>query len=70
MGSKRYYIQSDYSTSDAEKKEQELRPFRKIEDSFKKIIVTGDITPMFYNDKGILTMSIYDFLLKPDNLVQ
>lgn len=70
MGSKRYYIQSAYSMPTEDKKEQELRPFRKIEDSFKKIIVTGDITPMFYNDEGILTMSIYDFLLNPNNIEQ
>ena len=70
MGSKRYYIQSAYSMPSEDKKEQELRPFRKIEDSFKKIIVTGDITPMFYNDEGILTMSIYDFLLNPNNIEQ
>jgi hypothetical protein len=70
MGSKRYYIQSAYSIPNKEKREQELRPFRKIEDSFKKIVVTGDITPMFYNDEGILTMSIYDFLLNPNSIEQ
>ncbi|MDD2647213.1 MAG: ATP-binding protein [Eubacteriales bacterium] len=70
MGSKRYYIQSAYSIPDEEKREQELRPFRRIEDSFKKIVVTKDITPAFYNDEGILTMNIYDFLLNPDSLEQ
>lgn len=68
MGSKRYYIQSAYSLPNAEKQEQEMRPFRKIEDSFKKIIITKDITPMFYNDEGFLTMSIYDFLLDSESL--
>lgn len=70
MGSKRYYIQSAYSISNEEKQEQELRPFRKIADSFKKIVVTKDMTPMFYNDEGILTMSIYDFILNPNSIEQ
>ncbi|MDO5563861.1 MAG: ATP-binding protein [Eubacteriales bacterium] len=66
--SKRYYIQSAYSLPNDEKREQELRAFRKIGDSFKKIIITKDITPMFYNEEGILTMSIYDFLLDADSI--
>ena len=40
-----------------------MRPFRKIEDSFKKIIVTKDVVPSAYDENGVLTVSIYDFLL-------
>lgn len=68
LGSKRYYIQSAYSIPDFEKKEQEIRPFGKIEDSFKKIIVTKDIVSAAYDDKGILTINIYDFLLNDNCL--
>lgn len=67
LGSKRYYIQSAYSIPDAEKKAQETRPFRKIDDSFKKLIVTKDIIPASYDENGILMIGIYDFLL--DNTV-
>ena len=63
LGSKRYYIQSAYSIPDADKKAQEVRPFKKIEDSFKKIIVTKDIVPTSYDENGVLTVNIYDFLL-------
>lgn len=63
MGSKRYYIQSAYSIPDADKKAQEVRPFVKIEDSFKKIIITKDIVPVSYDENGVLTVNIYDFLL-------
>ena len=63
-----YYIQSAYSLPNAEKKAQEVRPFRKIEDSFKKIIVTKDIIPATYDENGILTINIYDFLLNMDCL--
>ena len=68
LGSKRYYIQSAYSLPTEEKQNQEVRPFRKIDDSFKKIVVTGDMSPTYYNENGILFMNIYDFLLKPENL--
>lgn len=68
LGSKRYYIQSAYSLPTAEKQEQELRPLRKIDDSFKKIIVTKDIVPASYDESGVLTLSIYDFLLNPNAL--
>lgn len=63
MGSSRYYIQSAYSIPDEEKMLQETRPFRKIDDSFKKIIVTKDMVPKHYDEHGILTLNIYDFLL-------
>ena len=67
-GSNRYYIQSAYSIPDAEKQEQEIRPFRKIDDSFRKIVVTKDIVPSHYDEHGILIMNIYDFLLDPAKL--
>ena len=68
LGSSRYYIQSAYSLPDEEKRTQEIRPFRKIDDSFKKIVITKDIVPSYYDEFGILTMNIYDFLLNPECL--
>lgn len=68
LGSKRYYIQSAYSIPDEEKRIQEVRPFLKIDDSFKKIVITGDSVPTHYDDDGILFMNIFDFLLKPNSL--
>lgn len=65
LGSKRYYIQSAYMLADNEKREQETRPFKKIEDAFKKIIITKDIVAPYYDEYGILTINIYDFLLDP-----
>lgn len=66
LGSSRYYIQSAYSLPDEAKRIQEIRPFRKIDDSFKKIVITRDIVQPYYDDYGILTVSIYDFLLDPE----
>ena len=68
LGSSRYYIQSAYSLPDEAKRDLEIRPFRKIDDSFRKMIVTKDIVQPFYDDYGILTVSIYDFLLDPQFL--
>lgn len=65
LGSARYYIQSAYSLPDEAKRTQEIRPFRKIDDSFKKIIITKDLVPPYYDEYGILTINIYDFLLDP-----
>ena len=70
LGSSRYYIQSAYSLPDETKRNQEIRPFRKIDDSFKKIIVTKDIVQPHYDEYGILTVNIYDFLLDPQILVK
>ena len=63
LGSARYYIQSAYSLPDEAKRMQEIRPFRKIDDSFRKIVITKDIVQPHYDEYGILTMNIYDFLL-------
>ncbi len=67
-GSKKYYIQSAYMLGTAEKMEQEIRPFLKINDSFKKMVITSDTPKPFYNDAGILIMNVYDFLLNADSL--
>ena len=66
LGSSRYYIQSAYSLPDEAKRSQEIRPFRKIDDSFKKIVITKDIVQPYYDEYGILTVNIYDFLLDPE----
>ena len=68
LGSARYYIQSAYSLPDEAKRNQEIRPFRKIDDSFKKIVVTKDIVPTHYDENGILTVNIYEFLLNPGSI--
>ena len=67
-GSRKYYIQSAYMLGTEEKMAQEIRPFLKINDSFKKIVITSNIPRPFYTEDGILMMSVYDFLLNPDSL--
>lgn len=68
QGSKRYYIQSAYRLADEEKVKQEEASLRNIDDSFKKIIILGEYTPVLHNEAGITTIGIYEFLLNPNSL--
>lgn len=68
QGSRRYYIQSAYKMMDEEKVRQEEMSLRNIDDSFKKIIILGEYTPVLHNESGITIISIYDFLLKENSL--
>ena len=68
LGSRRYYIQSAYRMENKAKIAQEEASFRNIDDSFKKIIVVGEHTPVFHNEAGITIISIYDFLLNSNSL--
>lgn len=68
QGSRRYYIQSAYRMIDEEKVRQEEASLRNIDDSFKKIIILGEYTPVLHNESGITIISIFDFLLKDNSL--
>jgi hypothetical protein len=63
LGSKRLYIQSALHLPDEQKESQEKRPLIEIPDSFEKIVLVRDVVKPTYDNYGILTMSIYDFLL-------
>lgn len=68
LGSKRYYIQSAYSIPDEFKMQQEIRPFDKTKDSFKKIILVERSMKPRMNEKGYVMMGIKEFLLNPNSL--
>ena len=68
MGSKRYYIQSAFSLPDDKKRAQEKASLINVNDSFKKIIIVKDVVKPLHDNDGILTMSIYDFLLNEHSL--
>ncbi len=68
LGSLRYYIQSAYRMETDEKSRQERASLLKVDDSFKKIIITGEESPVTRDETGITTISIYDFLLKDNSL--
>ena len=62
LGYRRLYIQSAYSIADDNKREQELRPLRNINDSFRKIIIVWDNIARYQNNDGVLYVNIFDFL--------
>jgi len=62
-GSQRIYVQSAYSMPDEEKRDQEQRPLIKINDSFRKIIISGEHKGKFYNEEGVLRIGVFEFLL-------
>ncbi len=68
QGSKRYYIQSAYAIPDQAKMEQEQRSLMLTGDFFKRLIITKDTPAPYYNESGVLIMSVYDFLLNQNSL--
>lgn len=67
-GNLRYYIQSAFAINSEEKKEQERNSLKRIDDSFKKIIIVRDNIVSRYDEYGIYYVGIRDFLLRDDFL--
>lgn len=67
-GSEKFYLQSAFSMSNEEKREQEHRGLLSIPDSFKKIIVVGDARKVRRDENGIVTIGIRNFLLDENSL--
>jgi len=66
---KRYYIQSAYVIPNEDKLNQELASFRNINDTFKKILVRRDpYLNRYYDEEGILHMSLMEFLTNENSL--
>jgi hypothetical protein len=66
---KRYYIQSSYRVDNEERLNQELASFRNINDAFKKILILRDpYLNRFYDDEGILHISLLEFLTNENSL--
>ena len=67
-GGERIYIQSAYRMDEPDKKDQELRPFLKMNDGFRKIVLVGDDVPPHVNEKGIMIMNVIDFMKDSNSL--
>ena len=67
-GDKRYYIQSALELSTEEKWKQEEQSLLSISDSFKKIVIQRQMVAPWYNNHGVLCISVEDFLLNQDSL--
>ena len=68
-GNLRYYIQSAFSIDSEDKKEQERNSLKRINDSFKKIIIVKDNIIPIYDEFGIYYIGIKDFLMSDDVIV-
>lgn len=69
-GTKKYYIQSALNVSDPNKLQTEMRPLKKTNDFFKKILIVKTSMKPWVDDSGILHLGLYDFLLNEDSLEQ
>ncbi len=61
-----YYLQSAFFIDNEEKRKQEKNSLLKINDNFKKIIITKVNSGNYYDEDGILYLNLYDFLLDED----
>ena len=55
---------------DDDKREQECTSLKKIDDSFKKIIIMRDDIKPYHDNNGFYIVGLMDFLLKPDLIEQ
>ena len=62
-GNRRYYIQSALTVGEEAKRQQEVRPFSRIPDSYKKVVVVKDDIIPWYDERGVLYLGIERFLL-------
>ena len=67
-GAERIYIQSAYRLPTEEKEAQEKRSLLNTNDNFRKIIIVSEDIKRKIDDHGIITMSLFDFLLDSSSI--
>ncbi len=68
LGNRKYYIQSALSLESSEKRLQEAKSLYYIDDSFKKIIVTKNGLNTSVDEKGVVIIDLFEFLLNQNSL--
>ena len=63
LNGRQYYIQVAYTVREAETRERELSAFRRLDDGFKKILLTMDRNPLTNLERGYQMLHLFDFLL-------
>ena len=61
-GQDKYYIQSAYRIDDEDKRNQELNSLKRIDDSFRKVVIVGDDIAPWTDDDGISYIGLFQFL--------
>lgn len=69
-GSDRVYIQSALEMRTPEKAAQEKASLLGINDSFKKVVLVRDVVKPLRDERGVVTMSVFDFLLDENSLAR
>lgn len=67
-GSDRIYVQSALEIRTPEKAAQEKTSLLGINDSFKKVVLVHDVVKPLRDERGVVTMSVFDFLLDENSL--
>lgn len=67
-GSDRVYIQSALEMRTPEKAAQEKASLLGINDNFKKVVLVRDVVKPLRDEWGVVTMSVFDFLLDENSL--
>ena len=65
---KRFYIQVSFTIEEESTKERELSAFRKLDDGYKKILITMDRNPLTNLENGYQMIHLFDFLLNENAL--
>lgn len=61
-GKEKVYIQSAYRMDDEAKRNQELRSLKRIDDSFRKMVIVGDDIASYTDNTGIQYIGLFSFL--------
>ena len=67
-GSDRVYVQSALGMRTPEKADQEKASLLGINDNFKKVVLVRDVVKPLRDKQGVVTMSVFDFLLDEHSL--
>lgn len=67
-GMEKYYLQSAYTLDSEAKRTQELASLKKIDDSFRKIIIVSDDIATYTDNNGFVFMGLFQFLKNDDIL--
>ena len=63
LGGRQYYIQVSYTIQNEATKEREISAFHRLDDGYKKILITMDYNPLSNLENGYQMMNLFDFLL-------
>ena len=68
LNGRQYYIQVSYSLQNEETREREISAFHKLDDGYRKVLITMDRNPLSMLENGYQMMHLFDFLLNEQAL--